>query len=119
MSEANGEAYLSPFIPDGWTLKATIPAVPGHWSAVTFRYRPLSADEESEVWAKQRLAPAEPMTRWYAEVFATKILDWDIKQADGTKLPVTAENIKRLSPQFFDLLKSYVDGTQTGDQEKN
>ena len=115
----NGEVYVSPFIADGYTLTATIPAVPGHWSAVQIRYRPLSADEESEVWAKQRLAPSEPMTRWYAELFATKILDWDIKDAAGKKLPVTAENIRRLSPQFYDVLKSYVDGTQTGDMEKN
>ena len=119
MSDENGEAYLSPFIPDGYTLNAVIPAVPGHWSAVKICYRPLSADEESEVWAKQRLAPSEPMVRWYAEIFATKILDWDLQDRDGKKVPITADNLRRLTPQFFEVLKSYVDGTQTGDQEKN
>lgn len=119
MSETNGQAYFSPFIPDGYTLTAVIPGVPGRWPDVRIRYRPLSADEESEVWAKQRLMPAEPMTRWYADAFATKLLDWDVPGPDGKKLPVTADNIRRLTPQFYEVLKSYLDGTQTGDMEKN
>lgn len=121
MTEAHAEVaeYLSPFIADGYTLTATIPAAPGHWSEVQIRYRPMSADDESEIWAKVRAFPLEPKSKFEADVMARKILGWDIKDRTGQKLSITAANIGRLSPQFFDVLKSYVDGTNTGEQEKN
>jgi hypothetical protein len=119
VSEENGNDYLSPFIPDGWTLKATIPAVEGHWSAVTIRYRPICADEEKEIFAKSQMFPGTPLTAFYAPVMASKIVGWDIKDPSGGKLEVTEQNIKRLSPQFYDMLRNYVDGTATGEQEKN
>ena len=108
MSEANGSDYLSPFIADGYTRDATIPAAAGRWSAVQIRYRPMSADEESQALVGLRLAPQQSMVRNYAEVLATKIIDWDIKDLDGKKLPVTADNICGLAPAFYDALKAIV-----------
>lgn len=120
------EAYVSPFIPDGYTISATIPAEPGRWSAVKINYRPLSADEESAIYARKAFAPLMPIARLYAEAFAgdgpenpPKLLGWDLKDREGKPLKVTAENIRQLSPQFFEVLKSYIDGSQLVEQEKN
>lgn len=118
MSESNG--YLSPFVGDGYDKEATIPAVAGRWSAVRIRYRPMSADEESLALVGLRLAPQQSMVRNYAEVLAQKILDWDIKDRDGKKIPVTADNICGLAPAFYDALKTIVvDGVMlsTGESE--
>lgn len=114
------DTYESPFIPDGWTLKATIPATPGRWSALTFRYRPMSPDEESEIWAKQRLSPDTPMTAFYAPLMARKILGWDMKDQDGKPVPITEDVLRnRIPPPLYDHLKQYVEGTLAGEQEKN
>lgn len=106
VSESNG--YLSPFIGDGYDKEATIPEIPGRWSAVRIRYRPMSADEESQCLVGLRLAPQQSMVRNYAEIMATKIIDWDIKDRDGKKLPVTADTICGLSPGFYDAIKAIV-----------
>lgn len=112
--------YQSPFIADGYTLKATIPAEPGRWSPITFRYRPMSPDEESEVWAQIRLSPGEPTTKFYAPIMASHILGWDIKTPDGKPVAITEDVLrKNISPQLYDVLKQYVDGSRAGEQEKN
>jgi hypothetical protein len=114
--ETNG--YISPFIGDGYDESATIPAMPGKWSEVRLNYRCFSADEESEVYAKQKLFPAESAVAHFARLMATKIQGWDIKDREGKKLPVTAEAIKGLSPLFYDVLLQYVNGTLPSDQRK-
>jgi len=115
MSESNG--YLSPFIGDGYDATATIPESAGQWSAVQIRYRPLSADEESEIFALQRTMPQEAVTKLYAAKFAgTKdrpgnLRNWDLKDRAGKPVPITPENIGRLSPGFFVVLKTVLDGS--------
>lgn len=109
MSETN--AYCSPFIGDGYDREVTIPAEPGHWSEVRVRFRPLSADEESLIFFKHNKA-GMPMATAYAETFATKILSWDIKDRNGLPVAVNAKSIGGLSPQFFNVLMSYLDGSR-------
>lgn len=115
MSQENG--YISPWIPDGYQREETIPESPGRWSAVRIRFRPLSIDEESSIYARQRLSPNEPLARFYAEVFAGtppnkgNLLDWDLKDHQGHKLMVTAQNIRQLDPAFFDALKAVIEGS--------
>jgi hypothetical protein len=120
LSEENGDAYLSPLIPDGWTFKATIPALAGRWSALTFRYRPMSPDEESEVWAQIRAFPGEPTTKFYAPLMAKKIVGWDMKDHVGEKVAITEDVLRhRIPPPLYDALKQYTDGTLAGELEKN
>lgn len=119
MQESN--EYVSPFVGDGYDTEVTIPASPGQWSAVKLRYRPLSAVEESVIFAKKNLQPDEPITRFYAEAFApkppakAKILGWDLKRKNEAgelvPLPITAASIEGLSPPFFALLKGVIDGS--------
>jgi hypothetical protein len=105
---------------DGFTFKAVLPAVEGRWSAITFRYRPMSPDEESEIFARLRLEPTAPSIAFYAPVMAQKILGWDLKDHDGNAVPISEDVLrKRIPPQLFDAFKQYVDGTLMGDREKN
>jgi hypothetical protein len=114
--ETNG--YISPFIGDGYDESATIPAMPGKWSEVKIRYRCISADEESEVFAKQKLFPTRSSVAHFAELMATKIQGWDLKDRAGNKVPVTADAIKGLSPLFYDVLLQHINGTLPSDQMK-
>jgi|GEM_PF-4894090 len=118
MSETNG--YLSPFIHDGLDRVGEVPESPGRWSACKFRYRPLSADEESVIHSKLRIAersgqPAS-MARLYAEAFAGQagikgnLLDWDVKDANGHKINVSVDTLCRLHPGFFDALLVTISG---------
>lgn len=129
MSDVHAEPIVSPFLGDGYDLEHTIPAVAGRWPAVRLRYRPLSADEESAVFAKKALEPATPIVRLYAECFAgnlrerqpAKLLGWDLQDRNGQPVAITAENLRRLTPQFFDALKVVIDGsvpTETGETER-
>jgi hypothetical protein len=114
MSKAETNGYVSPFIADGSTREATIPENPGFWSAVKIRYRPMSADEESVIHSKLRIAerhgsPASAVAI-YAEAFAGtteakgNLLDWNLKDENGHKLNVSQQTICRLHPGFFDAL---------------
>lgn len=103
MSESNG--YKSPFIDDGMEGEFTIPEIAGMWSQVRGRYRPYCAAEESAVYAKSQVFPGIGTAKFFSELFATKILDWDVKNSKGDKVPVTAENIGRLHPDCFEILK--------------
>jgi hypothetical protein len=126
VSESNGFA-VSPFL-DGYDLEHTIPAVPGRWPEVRIRYRPLSADDESRIFALKSLTPTEPIVKFYAEAFAgnakdgipAKLLGWDLKDRTGKPVPHTAANLRQLTPQFFDTLKAVIDGsipTESGETQ--
>lgn len=126
MSEQNGFT-VSPFL-DGYDLEYLIPAAPGRWPAVKIRYRPLSADEESRVFALKQLNQGEPIVRFYAEAFAgsvkdgtpAKLLGWDLKDRAGKPVLISAENLRKLTPQFWDVLKMVIDGsvtTETGETQ--
>jgi hypothetical protein len=115
MSEANGQVYSSPWIGDGYDEVATIPAHPGKWPEVQLHYRCISADEESEIREKAKRFNAKSPVRHFAELFATKISSWSLTDRHGKQLPVTADVIAALSPQFYDVLHGYLDGTMPSD----
>lgn len=97
--------YQSPFIDDGMEGEFTIDAVDGHWSAVKVRYRPFCQAEESAVMAKAALTPGVGTGTYYAELCATKIRAWDMKDREGNPVPITPQNICKLDSLFFELLR--------------
>ena len=103
MSESNG--YQSPFIDDGMEGEFTIPAIEGMWSAVTVRYRPFCMADESEVLAKLARDPDKGSGYFYAELCASKIRGWNLKNTSGEKVDPTAENIRRLNAEFYQILR--------------
>lgn len=96
---------VSPFIDDGMQGEFTIPAVEGYWPEVKGRYRPFCAAEESAVLSKSQLVPGTGTAKFYAELCASKIDDWDLKDAAGKKVEPTAANICRLTSEFFEVLR--------------
>lgn len=119
MGEHENGFCVSPFLGDGFDLEYTIPAQEGRWPAVRIKYRPLSKGEESLIFARKNLSPSEPMARFYAEAFAgnvktgtpAKLVGWDLKDRESKPVSITADNLCKLTPQFFDVLQSVIDGT--------
>jgi hypothetical protein len=108
MSETNG--YLSPVIEDGYNRVSVIPEREGRWNAVRLRWRKLSADEISAINARASLDLLGGYCQHYAKVMAEKILDWDVKMANGSKAPITAETIQRMDFDFYTDLRNVVSG---------
>ena len=105
----------SPFIDDGYTIDAIIPANPGKWDEVAITYRPMNADEEAAVYVRKSANPFQTTTRLYAEAFAgdgsrtpAKLLSWDVKDRHGKVVPISAETLIRLTSDFFEELKAYL-----------
>jgi len=120
MSENNG--YLSPYVGDGQDREGKIPAVAGKWSEVSFRYRPITTYEASQIYAKSRVFPTEPLVKWWSELLATKILSWTLKDSKGTALAISVEHLNGLVPEFFDALQTYIEiggQEQLEDAQKN
>lgn len=108
MSESNG--HCTPWIGDGYDCDLTIPALAGRWPETKVKFRPLSADEESLVFYRHNKLGV-PLGTAYADALASKILGWNITDRNGRAVEINAKNIGALSPQFFDVLRSYIDGT--------
>ena len=106
----------SPFIDDGYTIETTIPAVAGKWDDVAITFRPMTVDEESIVFVRKSNNPLATTTRYYAEAFAgdlasrtpAKLLSWDLKDRSGKVVPITSENLTKLTTEFFDELRNNI-----------
>lgn len=115
------EPYLSPLIPDGYNRTSTIPARPGRWSAVTLRWRKFSADQVSLI-AARAIREGNGFCRHEADEMAPKpdatlnvtrpgnVIDWDLQDAAGAKLPVTAASIRAADPDWYACLLAVVSG---------
>jgi len=110
-------SHPSPFIDDGMEGTFQIEAVDGYWPEVNGRYRPFCQAEESAVNAKAQLTPGVGTGTYYAELCATKIRGWDLKDREGKPVEITAQNICKLNPLFFELLREKL--RQPVDQPKN
>ncbi len=112
MSELNG--YISPVIDDGQNRTSLIPAEAGKWSAVRLRWRKLNADQISAIAARSVIEAGGGQCKHYAEELAKRpggnLIDWDIQDDKGQKLPVTVAAIKALDYDFYACLIAVVCG---------
>lgn len=116
----------SPFIDDGYTLEDTIPAVDGRWDDVRIRFRPFTAEEESRVWTRKSINQYANMTRLWAEAMVgdgarapARLLSWDLKRESGETVEITADNLCRLAPQFFEAILQRLNSTIVVERTKN
>lgn len=124
VSDTN-EFCVSPFL-DGYDLEQVIPAVPDMWPDVLVRFRPLSADDESQAYFRYNVQGV-PLVRAFADVIAgdpdngvpRKILGWDLKDRNGKLVPISSQNLGKLRPGFFDALKAVLYGVNPAKPEEN
>lgn len=103
--------YLSPIIDDGQNRTSVIPAKPGLYSAVQIRWRKLDADSIDIVAARAAADPGSGFCRHYAQQLAKhNVVDWDIKDSKGNKVPVKALFIRKSESDFYNALVAVCEG---------
>ena len=119
-SAENPKPLPNPFYDDGYTRTVTIPSDLTGFAPVKIAYRPITADEDSRANAFLRMNGDKPAIDHYGPLLASKILDWDLKNAKGEKLQVTDANIRRTPPEFYAALIKVVSGqTPLADADGN
>lgn len=104
------------FIDDGYTEMARIAAVEGVFPAVRFCFRPVTAGEFGAYADRMQLANDIEARRITAEFLASKLVDWDIRRRDGTKVEITTDNLLRLKHMLYLKLFQIIVGETTSDE---
>lgn len=114
------------FIPDGYTRRGYVAAIPGLHGAIRFEYRPMLPRERNSINAAiRREAKAEKTDALESAALAKQLLSWDCEYPDdgpdvaqrGQPMPVTAANVQRLVPYLFDKLYMIVSGMDASDPD--
>jgi len=103
------------FIDDGYTETARMAAAPGVSPAITFRFRPVTAGEFGEYAHKLELSNTAEAKVATAEILASKLVDWDVRDASGVKIEITVDNLLRLEHELHLKLFQVVIGEIPGD----
>lgn len=115
MSDSNGCGF---FVPDGFTLKGRVPAVPGLYPAALFTYRPATPGLSFE------LSTADPGQRAEvaARILCRQLVELRAEGQDGPAVRLTPDQAMRLHrglfQELFDTVMGYR-GPDVGEMEKN
>jgi hypothetical protein len=105
--------YLSPIVNTNQTNVSVIPARDGLWSAVRLRWRKLTAEQIETIVVRAAADDEGGRVRHAATIMAGQrdedgqlikpgnVIDWDIRDTKGKKLPVTAEAIRDCDYLFY------------------
>ena len=123
MSEANGKPLLA-YVPDGYTLKAVINAIPGLSPRISFTWRPMTAREVHVLQSQQNeLDGSKNSDKWTlitAQSMKNHILDWDIVDEKGVTQDCNDDSFYfSLLPPTFLRIYSIVIGSDPGDLSAN
>ena len=114
-----GNGFTTGIIEDGYTQSAYIEAIAGLYPTIRFRFRPVMVRENSIIVRKQAHCYSEQPPQAgkaqeiAAEVVASLIVSWDIKDSRGEDVPITKDMVLRLRPALFAHLFAVVMG-ETG-----
>jgi hypothetical protein len=105
------------WIPDGYSGKGFIAAVPRLYEAVRFRYRPVPLDEGSDFLESGYSCTAGQANKKTAELLAKHLISWDLKLANGQELPITADTLMHLNRVVFGKMAAIVLGQVASDED--
>lgn len=103
------------WIPDGYTVDASIEPREGLHGRIKFRYRPMIHEERTIANARLASAGRADVSKVVAEVVASRIESWDVQDDKGHTVDVTAANVARIQPELVERLWGIVLGQQTAD----
>ena len=93
------------YIPDGYTLRHTIPPIEGEHEGLSYEYRPLVGLEQDGFYSSMREAPEGEQDRLREEYVVDRICDWDLtdpRPESGGPVDVSAEVLARLDSRIYD-----------------
>lgn len=110
---------VAAFIDDGYTETAHIAAAEGVYPAISFRFRPVTAGEFSEYAHRLESSNAAETKQVTAEFVVGKLIDWDVRSGDGSKVAITVENVLKLKHVVYLKLFQIVIGDEPSDANDN
>jgi hypothetical protein len=95
---------------DGYSQKGYVAAAPLLHGSLCFTYRPALVEERSQMSDAAASLKGHLYDRQAAALMAEKIVLWDLADANGRAVAVTAESLLRLQPTLFVKLHRIVMG---------
>jgi hypothetical protein len=106
------------FIDDGYTLDGFVKELPGIYSAVRFKYRPLTVEQRVRLFESWSTLPALDQISRTTGALAKQIVQWDMKDAKGRPIPCNEpRSFRRLSPPLHERLLDIVCGINAPDSD--
>ena len=104
-------------INDGYTEAGYIRGEEGLHGPLSFRYRPMLAEQRDAVDEELIRKKAREGNQLLAAALHKHLVDWDLTDAGGQAAPISLENIRRLRPALFDKLYHIVSGRKSSDAD--
>lgn len=113
------------FIPDGYTRKGFIKAIPGLHGEVRFSYRPMLPGQRDSTRNAINRERGEKASTLQAAAIAGHLTSWDCVYPEdgpdenlrGKIVPISVENVRHLIPSLFDRLFVIIGGMDASDPE--
>jgi len=116
--EPNGHGAPCAYIPDGYERDGYIAEEPRLYPAVKFRYRPMLAQDRSQIQHAFAQAAEHPRKQdeLMAKAIESRVVQWDLIKQDGEPVPVKAREMVRLQPNMLYKLYAIVAGNIPSDE---
>jgi hypothetical protein len=100
------------YIPDGYTYKGFIAAVPGLFDDFRFEYRPMTTLERSRLLTENAKLKTDRVIENTCKAVASKIKSWDLEDpTNGESVPVGWEVLsKNIEPALYERIFGIVAG---------
>lgn len=106
------------YIPDGYSQDAYLRESPGLHGEMRFRYRPMLVEEKNQIVAAADKKGAGQGDMLLAEAVARRIVEWDVRDAQGAVIPITADTVRRLRPTLFNRVFWVIAGVESADTDE-
>lgn len=102
---------------DGYTEHGYIREIPGLSPAVRFKFRPSSHEEIANFQHVQRTSKHPQNVVAAAKFVGSKIVEWDLTDANDEPLPKTTRSVLSLKEVLYDRLLAIITGMDSSDVE--
>lgn len=106
------------YIPDdGYTEPGYIDPQPLLHGALRFSFRPMITEERAKLLAAVENMSGDAYDRMAADMMAKKLVEWDLVDAKGEPVPISARIVLRLKPALFNTLYKIMLGFDATDRD--
>jgi hypothetical protein len=107
------------FIPDGFTRRGYIKEEPRLYGALRFEYRPTRRLTREEHWRALEKVQSDPAKgeRLACEFVVSRLAGWELKDATGSAVPLTADAMAHVEPILFERLYMIMLGKAVPDED--
>lgn len=106
---------FSAFIDDGYTETGFIPEVERMHPAITFDYRPMTAQEWMQFLHEADALKLNEVQANQSKLTASHVTRWNLRDRAGNIVPINTSTMQKLKPQLSSKLFKIVSGQEASD----